>query len=179
MGSPAALHIWIGRAAYFGCAALLIFASLVPMRFNPGGVPAPDLLLALTFSTVLRRPDFAPFWLVFAIFLLADTLSGQPLALWTGIVLISTEFLRTQERRFRELIFPFEWAFFTAVFFLAILANRIILTVALVPVADFGAQMLYFFVTVITYPLVVLFCYAIIHIRKITPGEAVRLGHRL
>jgi len=172
-------QVWSGRLIYFLCAGFLLFLSLVPLGFTPRFLPRPDLLLGLTFAFMLRRPDFTPFWLIAIIFLLSDILLAQPVGLWTAIMVVTAEFVRTQEYRFRELAFPLEWLFVTGTIFLALLANRIILSMSMVPVAGFGSVMLHFIVTVIAYPVVVFLCFFLLRIRKITPDEAIRYGHRL
>ncbi|MCA8868280.1 MAG: rod shape-determining protein MreD [Rhodobacteraceae bacterium] len=178
-GNAVLAGLWLGRLAYFGCAAAILFFALAPLGFVPKFTPQPDLLLCLTFTFVLRRPEFAPVWLVAAVFLLADILLLGPPGLWTAIVVLLTEFTRTQEYRFREQPFLFEWAFVAGAMFLALLANRLLLVVALVPLSSFGAVTLHYLVSVLAYPLVVLFCYFFLRIRKISPDEAIRYGHRL
>jgi len=179
MAEPRGATEWLGRAVYLGCAVVLLFLALVPLRFTPGGIPRPDLTLCLTLAVVLRRPEFAPFWLIGLVFFIDDMLLDRPPGLRTAIVVLSCEYIRTQEYRFRDLVFPFEWAFVVLVMFLALLVNRILLTMAFVPVSGFGLAMLHFFVTVLAYPGTVLFCYAVLRIRKVTPEQAIRFGHRL
>ena len=170
---------WMGRLVYFGCSAVLVFISLAPFGFVPQRTPPPDLLLCLTLTFVLRRPEFAPVWLVAAVFLLADILLLHPPGLWTAIVVVLVEFTRTQEYRFREQPFLLEWAFVAAAMFLALLANRLMLAITLAPLSGFGAVTLHYIVSVLAYPFVVLFCYFFLRIRKISPDEAIRFGHRL
>ena len=67
-----------GSALYVAAALVIVMAGLLPL--GPGWVrwTGPDLLLALTFAWVLRRPDQAPVLLVAAVFLLADLLTLRP-----------------------------------------------------------------------------------------------------
>ncbi len=171
--------VWLGRTVFLGCAAVLLFLALVPLSFTPGLVPRPDLTLCLTFAVVLRRPEFAPFWLIAVVIFVDDILLQRSLGLWTGIVILSCEFIRTQEYRFRDLVFPFEWLFVAGVMFLALLVNRLILTLAFVTPPGFGLEVFHYFVTVLAYPVVVFFCYFVLRIRKVTPDQAIRFGHRL
>jgi len=173
------LGVWMGRVRFLAMAALVVFIALVPSDLGKHLVPAPDLLAGLTLAVVLRRPEFVPFWLLAVVFLLADILEMRPPGLWTAIILLTAEFTRAQEYRLRELAFVFEWAFVAAVMFLALLANRVILMLTLVPQAGFGAVMMHYLVTVLSYPLVVLLCYFVLHIRKVSPNLAIRFGHRL
>jgi rod shape-determining protein MreD len=179
MGDSRAARIWLGRLIFAACGGALIFISLIPLRFNPQLVPRPDLLLALTFAFALRRPEFVPIWLLAGGFLMADILMLRPLGLWTAIVILAVEFSRMQEYRFRELVFPFEWAFVAAVMILALLANRLVLALSMVPQPGFGSVMLHYLTTVLAYPLVVFVCYYILRVQKITPDQAIRFGYRL
>ncbi len=179
MGDMLFTQIWLGRLAFAGCVLILTFASLVPLDFTPTVFAAPDLMFCLVFAFVLRRPDFVPVWLIAGVFFLADILFFRPPGLWTAIVVLTAEFTRTQEYRLRDLVFPFEWAFVAATMFLAVLANRLMLSLVVVPMPGFGAIMRVYLVTAAAYPLVVFFCYFLLRIRKITPGEAIRFGHRL
>lgn len=179
MNKTASGQIWAGRLGLTFCALMLMFISLIPLNFQAPIFPPPDLLFALTFATLLRRPELVPFWLILIIFLLADILLMRPLGLWTALILVAAEFSRPQEYRFRELAVPFEWAFVTGIFFLTLLTYRVILSLSVVPQVKFSTFMLHFLATVLAYPLVVLFCHYVLRIRKLTPEQATQLGHRL
>lgn len=179
MGDTLIARILLGRMAFTACALVLMFVNLVPLGFVPNFTPRPDLLFCLSLVVALRRPEFAPFWLLAIVFLLSDFLTMRPPGLWTAVVLLTVEFIRTQEYRFRELAFPFEWAFVAAVILMALLINRVFLAMAMVPLAGISSIMLHFVVTVMAYPFVVFFCYFVLRIRKVSPDEAVRFGHRL
>lgn len=172
-------RVWLGRTIYTICALVILFVGLVPLGFTPQFLPQPDVLLCVTLAFILRRPDFVPVWLLALIFLLSDILLMRPLGLWTAVVILMVEVSRTQEYRFRELIFPFEWAYVAGAILLALIVNRIVLTLALVPQLGFGTIMLHFLFTVLIYPLVVAFCVLFLRIHKVTPDEAIRYGHRL
>ncbi|NCU20454.1 rod shape-determining protein MreD, partial [Candidatus Falkowbacteria bacterium] len=45
-------------ALYLAIAAVLLFLRLLPISPGTGGLPGPDLMLALTLAWVLRRPDY-------------------------------------------------------------------------------------------------------------------------
>lgn len=179
IGDALVARLWLGRLVVLGVAAAILFIALVPLGFTPRFLPRPDILLCLSFAVALRRPEFLPVWLLAAIFLLADILLLRPPGLWTAIVILAIEFARNQEYRFREAVFPFEWLFVAGIMFLAMLANRLVLTMVFLPVPGFGSEMLYFVVTALVYPIVVAFVSVVLRIRKISPDEAVLLGHRL
>jgi len=179
MDRPVLLGKWMGRLTYFAIAMTILFVDLLPLSFTPSFMPTPDLLFVLTLAIALRRPEFVPDWLVALIFFLADILLMRPPGLWTVAALVATIFTSRQEYRFRDAAFLLEWGFVASVMFLAMLANRMALTIMLVDQPPFGTMMLHFLVTAAIYPLVVAFCYFILRIRKVTPDVAIRFGHRL
>jgi len=172
-------RIWLGRLVFLACTAFVVFLYLIPLRFSAGFLPRPDLLAGLVLAFVLRRPEFVPIWLIALVFFLADLLLLRPPGLWAAVMVGLCAFTRAQEYRLRELGFVFEWVFVAGVLFVAILLNRLILALAVVPQPEFGAVMFHYFVTVLTYPGVVFFCHFFLRLRKITPDQAIRFGHRL
>lgn len=176
MADSVAMRIWLGRALFLASALMLIFFDLVPLGFEPRFVPLPDLLLCLVLAISLRRAEFAPVWLIAPVFLASDLIFMRPPGLWTGIVLISCAFLRQQEYRLREHFFLYEWLTVATTLIVAVLSERAILSLALVPVAEFGRVTLYVLTSVAAYPAVVLFCRYALGIRKVTPREAVMFG---
>lgn len=179
MVDPVLIRLWIGRIVYVLSALLIMFIGLVPLHFIPRFVSGPDLLICVTFAFALRRPDFVPIWLLAGMFLFADLLSMRPPGLWTAVVILAIEVTRLQEYRFRELVFPFEWVYFSGILFLSLVIYRLILSITLVPVPGFGSVMMEYSATVIFYPLVVLVCTYLLQVKKVTPDMAVRYGHRL
>ncbi len=179
MLGPVFLSTWMGRLTYFAVAMAILFFDLLPLSFTPRFTPAPDVLFGLTLAFLLRRPEFVPSWLIALVFLLSDILLMRPPGLWTAIMLMVASLTRGQEYRFRERAFVLEWGYVGGIIFLAMLARRMILFVALVPQIGAGMSMLHYLVTVAVYPLIVFFCYALLGIRKVTPEVAIRFGHRL
>lgn len=179
MGDTLFARLMIGRLAFFACALLLLLINIVPLSFEPGFSSRPDLLLCVVITFALRRPEFVPFWLVAGVMFISDVLTMQPPGLWTAIVVLTVEVIRTQEHRFREQVFPLEWVFVAAIIFLALLVNRMTLGLAMVPLPGFSAMMMHFLMTTLAYPLVVFLCYFLLRIHKVSPDEAVLFGHKL
>ncbi|MFT5639805.1 MAG: rod shape-determining protein MreD [Paracoccaceae bacterium] len=179
MGETVLTRRLFGRLSYACCAFLILFVGLVPFSFIPKNLPGPDLLLCLTFAFVLRRPDYIPVWLLAGAIFLSDVLLLRPPGLWTAIMIFAVEFTRLQEYRFRDLIFPFEWAFVGAIMFLCLISYHLVLSIMIIPQVGFSTTMLHFLTTLVAYPLVVGFCALLLRLRKVTPHEAIRYGHRL
>lgn len=139
---------------------------------------APDLLILLTLAWVTRRPTFVPALFVVVLFLAADFLLQKPPGLWTCLVLMLSEFLRSRSRNLRTLPFWIEWA--TVSFGLAAitLLDRVILSAVLIPQASLGLTLLQLALTIATYPLVVFVSYAFFGISRPAPGEVDAAGRR-
>jgi len=173
------MRVWGGRLVFVTGIALLSFLKLVPLTFVPHIFLPPDLMFSLVLAFALRRPDFVPIWLVALVFLFTDLLLMRPPGLWSGIVVLSCEFLRAQEYRLRDLAFPFEWLFIGGTMLIAFLAAYGVRSLTLLPVPTLGAFLSLLAATWLSYPVVVFICHKFLRVRHITPQEAVRMGRRL
>lgn len=179
MAEGIAARRWGYRALYLGLCFLIVFVRLLPLDAGPGGLPGPDLILCLTFAWVLRRPGYVPLPLVALVLLGTDVLFMRPLGLWAGIGVVAYEVLRQREATSRDLSFPLEWAMVAGVVVSMTVANALILAVFAASQPALGLTLLQMIMTVLAYPLVVLFTSSVLGVRKSAPGEVDRLGHRL
>jgi len=166
-------------ALFSALALLTLFVRLLPLGVMPTGLPGPDLLLCIVLAWVLRRPEYMPALLIAAVFLLEDMLLMRPPGLWALVVLLGAEFLRHRQPLMRELSFPMEWAIVSAVMVAMLLAERLVLSIALVPMPGLGLSFLQLLVTVFAYPIVVLACHYAALVRKPALGEVDALGRPL
>lgn len=173
------LGVALGYMALFaGLTLLTLFLRMLPVN-TMQSIPGPDVLLALAFAWVLRRPDYLPALLVAAVFLTEDFLLMRPPGLWALLVLLATEFLRSREALTRELTFPVEWAMVSAVMITIFIVNRTVLALLLVPQPPLGLSLLQLFLTIAAYPLVVLVSHFLLRVRKPATGEIDSLGRKL
>lgn len=170
---------WIGRTAFVVLALAIVFVRLLPLGGGPDSLPAPDLLVCLTFAWVLRRPDHVPPLLVAAVFLVCDLIFLRPPGLWALIMLAATEFLRAREGLTRELPFPLEWAMVAAVLVVAVLAEALVLGIFMVPATAVGVGLIHALATLVAYPIVVAALWLGLGLRRAAPGEVDRLGRPL
>lgn len=152
MVDPVLARRWSFRLGFVALAGLLLLLRLLPLDIAPGGWPGPDLLLALTFAWVLRRPDFVPAALIAMVFLLDDMLSQRPPGLWAALVLLGSEFLRGRIALLRGQPFLAEWAMVAGVALVMVLAGRLVLALAMVPQAALGPEIMRLLLTVLVYP---------------------------
>lgn len=169
---------WGYRGLFVGLAGVMMFARLLPLSTLAEGVPGPDVLLCLTCAWVMRRSDYVPAVLIAAVFLLQDMLMMRPPGLWSLLVLLGAEFLRTRTAQTRDMPFVLEWMLVGLVMVSLMLANRLVLELAMVPQARLGLTLMQLLLTVATYPSVVLFSRYVLGIRRIAPGDREDRGLR-
>lgn len=154
--SASASYLWGMRAAYLLIGLSLLFAQLLPLDTAPGGWVGPDLVIALTFAWIARRPDLVPVLFVAILFLLADFLLQRPPGLMSALAIVATEALRTRTDDLREIFFPSEWAI-VAAFIFALYTVYLLAWSILMPFdIAYGLVLLQMVLTVLAYPLVVL-----------------------
>ena len=100
--------VWWYRSLFVGFAICLVFLQLLPLNPGPGQLPGPDILLLLVLSWTILRPDIVPVFLVAVVFLISDLLLMRPPGLWTALVLLACEFLRTRRVVLRNVEAPFD-----------------------------------------------------------------------
>jgi len=170
---------WLYRTLFVLAAAALLFLRMLPVGVLPGRLPAPDLLLCLTFAWALRRPEYLPPLLVAAVFLVDDMLTLRPPGLWTLAAVLGTEFLRSRAVLMRDISFLLEWAIVAAVMAAAALATRMVMAVAFVPQPALADGLVHLLLTALSYPLAVLVSHLALGVRKPATGEVDALGRRL
>ncbi|MCI4661413.1 MAG: rod shape-determining protein MreD [Neomegalonema sp.] len=80
-------------------ALLAILTMMVPTGTLASALPAPHLLLAVIFFFTVRRPEYMPPLLVFALGLLADCVTDGPIGAETVALLIASETARPLSAR--------------------------------------------------------------------------------
>jgi rod shape-determining protein MreD len=170
---------WVFRALFVALALLLLFTRLLPLGHAPGTLPGPDLLLCLILAWVVRRPEFLPMPLILIVLLAEDLILMRPPGLWTAIVILATEFLRSRVALTRELNFVVEWMLVAGVMLAMVLAYRLALAVAIVPQPAFGFAIVQFLWSIAVYPLVVGLSLLVLDLRKPAMGEVDDFGRRL
>ncbi|MEM9249456.1 MAG: rod shape-determining protein MreD [Pseudomonadota bacterium] len=179
MIDPITARTWSYRALFFALVLVLAIARLIPTGGAAGGLPGPDLILALTCAWVLRRPAYVPAWLVVAVFLPLDLMLHQAPGLGALAVLLVTEFLRRRQALSRALPFSLEWALVAVVLLVAVAGMQLVLGLFFLPRPPLGLDVIRAIFTAAVYPLAVLFTVYVCKLRKASPGEVDALGARL
>ncbi len=162
---------WVWGAAYFGLSAVLLLLHILPMDIGPKGYPGPDLLLCITFVWVLRRPHYLPPLLIAAAFLLTDILYMRPPGLWTALVVIATEMLRSREATLRELPIGAEMGTVAAILVAMQAVEWLVLLIFGVPQARFGMMLLQLIATLLAYPVVAAVARVVFRVHRLNPAE--------
>ena len=170
---------WRYRTRSVALSFLDVFARLLPLDAGAGRFPGPDVILLLAFVWVLRRPDYVPALLVAVVVLMTDVLFLRPLGLWAACVILGLEFLRSREAASRDLPFLLEWMMVTGVIVSMTLGYVITLALFAVDQPALGLTLIQMIMTILCYPLAVVFSGRILGLRKMAPGAVDQLGHRL
>lgn len=170
---------WIYRGLFLALALGLVFLKLLPLGHSAGALPGPDLVLCLIMAWVVRRPDYIPLTMIVLVVLIEDLILMRPPGLWTALVVMATEFLRSRVALTRELNFVVEWMLVAGLMLGILLAYRLTLAVTLVPQAPFGFAAVQVLWSILLYPLVVGLSHLVLDLRKPATGEIDSFGRRL
>lgn len=156
---------------FIGLSGALLFFQVLPLHTAPRGITGPDFQLCLVFAWVQRRPEFLPPLLLAAVLFFSDLLLMRAPGLWTLLVLAGAEFLRSRHNPSTEMPFPAEWGLTSFVIVASIFLNATILNI-LGP-SDHSVRLAFIqaLMTVTAYPLVVVFCHYVLHLRRPAPGD--------
>ena len=172
-------RVWLYRGIFVGLALFILFVRLLPLGTVPGHLPGPDLLLCILLAWVMRRPDYLPVVMITLIVFLEDVMLMRPLGLWTALVVLATEFLRSRAALTRELSFAVEWMLIAGLMIGLLLAYRLFFAVAFVPQPAFGFALTQTIWSILCYPIVVMASRLILDLRKPAMGELDDIGRRL
>lgn len=189
-------EIWVHRALFLGIALLLLFWRLLPLpsadptlcgagegwcqtKLWLSRAPGPDLLLCIIFAWTMRRPDYLPVLLIAAILLLEDMMLMRPPGLWTGLVILASEFVRGRVALTRELNFAVEWLLVSGLMLALLVIYRLIFAMVLLPQPTFGFALIQVVWSVLCYPVVVFLSRLALDLHKPAMGEVDAYGRRI
>jgi len=179
MGDALRSGVCAYRLAFLGIALALLFFRILPLGTESGDWPGPDILLCLIFAWAMRRPDYLPVWLLALVLLLEDLILLRPPGLWTAVVIIAVEFVRSRIALTRELTFVVEWALVAALMLACLLAYRLVFTLSFLPQPGFGFALMQVLWSILCYPLTVGLSRLAFDLRKPAMGEVDSYGRRL
>ncbi len=169
-------HLWIKRSLYVVLALLILFLHLLPLDTRPDRLPFPDLLIALTYAWVLRRPEYVPVLTIALVMLMADLLLQRPPGLLAALVVMGASYLRSAAFGMRDAGFISEWTTVGAVITAVFVINRVILAILSVEQAALGPVVIQVVLTIAIYPVIVLLSQSAFGVRRksVADGAQVR-----
>ncbi len=174
----AASYLWLMRGTYLLLAFAVVFLHLLPLNTQPDRWPFPDVMIALTFAWVLRRPDYVPMLVVAMVMLMSDLLLQRPPGLLAALVVLGTSYLRSAAPSMRDIGFLAEWSSVAAVTAVVFLLNRVFLSIFSVQQAALGPVIVQLILTIAIYPAVVGFSQSVLGVRRISAADASTVGVR-
>lgn len=196
MIDEATREIWLHRALFVGIALLLMFWKLLPLPIPMTSdcatgetwcafttqlvrLPGPNLLLCIIFAWTMRRPDFLPVLLIAVVVLIEDMLLLRPPGLWTGLVLIASEFVRGRVALTRELNFAVEWLLVSGLMLALLIIYHLVFIMVLLPQPSFGFALMQVVWSILCYPVVVYLSRLVLDLHKPAMGEVNAYGRRI
>lgn len=169
------------RALFLVLVLAHVLFALMPLGAGAPRVPGPDILFCIIAAWMIRRPDYLPWPIVAGSVLLTDFLFLQPPGLWTLLVLIATEILRSRARQEPDSLIQFhtELGLVAGVFTAALLTERAVYALFMLNQPSLGVTLLHLLTTLATYPVVVAGCVYLLGVRRMTPDEANLMGMRI
>jgi rod shape-determining protein MreD len=171
--------LWWHRLLFLAVAALLIFCKLLPLNSLAGHLPGPDILLCMIFAWTVRRPDYLPVLMIAGVVLLEDLLLMRPPGLWTALVILGSEFVRSRMVVTRELSFGIEWLLVAGLMLALFVAYRMAFVLAFVPQPALGFALVQTLWSIMAYPVVVAVSRYGLDLHKPATGELDEYGRRL
>ncbi|UWR33183.1 rod shape-determining protein MreD [Sulfitobacter sp. W027] len=172
-------RLWVMRLSFVALALVILFFHLLPLETIPRSWAGPDLLLGFACAWALRRPEYVPALFLTLVFLLSDLLLQRPPGLWAVLALIGVENLKSRGRHLRDASFAAEWLTVVVILTMVIFANRVLLSLALVPTPSMTLNLTELALTALAYPLIVAVTHGIMGVRKTAPGDLDALGKRV
>lgn len=171
-------HLWMKRGLYLALAVLVMFLHLLPLDSKPDRWPFPDILMALTYAWVLRRPEYVPILAIAFVMLMADLLLQRPPGLLAALVVMGASYLRTAAPGMRDGGFVSEWTTVGAVITAVFVLNRVILAILSVQQAALGPVVIQVVLTIAIYPLIVLLSQSAFGVRRKSVADTTAAGAR-
>ena len=192
----ASREVWLHRVVFVALAIVFLFFRLMPGSYSVPMVcppddmwcpaltwiarmPGPDLLLCIVFAWTMRRPDYLPTLLIAGVVLFQDLLLLRPPGLWTALVVLASEFIRSRVALTRELNFGVEWLLVSAMMVAMLVLYRMVFGLVLLPQPPFGFAMVQVVWSILCYPLVVFLSRVVLDLYKPAMGEVDAYGRRL
>ncbi|SDX11680.1 rod shape-determining protein MreD [Ruegeria halocynthiae] len=161
-----ASYLWVKRSLYVALSVFVLFLHLLPLDAKPDRLPFPDVLIALTYAWVLRRPEYVPILMIAIVMFTADLLLQRPPGLLAALVVLGAAYLHSAAVGMKDTGFVSEWTTVGAVITVVFVLNRLILAILSVQQATLGPVVAQVVLTIAIYPVMVLFSQSAFGVRR-------------
>ncbi len=132
---------------------LMVLIMALPKSFPAFGDAMPALSLMAIFYWSIQRPDLMPGWVVFLTGLFEDLLTGAPLGLNVGILLLIHVVIASQRRFFLSRPFSASWGAFALVALFAMIIKVMLHNALTGYMTTFENGFIHYMLTVSLYPI--------------------------
>ena len=157
---------WWMRTAFVLIAGVILFGALLPLGAGAGRMPGPDILTALAFAWVLRRPDYVPVWILAAVLFVADIVTMRPPGLWAALTVLGIETARSRTGTWADMPFLLELTVVGLILTAVTVANAALSAIFFVDQPPLHHTVIRLFATMCFYPLVVLITDSVFRIKR-------------
>ncbi|MEM6618338.1 MAG: hypothetical protein AAF631_03460 [Pseudomonadota bacterium] len=179
MSEVSPFQVWRARTTFLAVGLGFVAWQVVPFDLSAGRLPWPDVFYCITMVYVIRCPEYAPVWAIFAVFFMRDVLTMAPLGLTTLLMVFGTEIVRANIQAFREYAFGLEWLWVAGIFAGIVLGGHIILGLTLSQAPRLLDQVWLILFTAAAYPVTVFSLKFGFGFERPQPGEFDAYGRRL
>lgn len=170
MADDGPLMIYFHRGLYLATMLVLLAGLLIPVNGGAGGLPGPDLTMALTIAWAMRRPDHLPVISVAAAMLLADLLLLRPPGLMAALTVLAVEFIRNREVEWRGLPFLMEWLIAASIVFAVFVLGALAHAFLVISQPPLGQTLLRMILTAFVLPAFLLLMVYVFRVGRKVPG---------
>ncbi len=163
--------LWLYRLGFVCFGMLSVFMSLLPTEIDFNGWGRPDLVVVLALVWAVRRPYYAPVFMVGLIVFFQDLMLQRPPGLHAALIMIPL--MRLQKRAYRpsDTTFMEEWANAAIALIAIAIATRLILNIAFLDLPRFSVHLSSVIFSIAAYPIVAVISQRILGITPLSLSE--------
>lgn len=164
-------NTWMYRLGFLLIGIALIILRLLPLQTMPRTWAGPDVMMCLVFAWSVRRPDYVPTLFIAAMILLEDFMLQRPPGLHAALIVGACFWLKTKAYTSDERTMTGEILQITSAVLGVLLATRLILSIALLPLPSLSLHLAQSFSTIIFYPVMALISAYVLNVQPIKQSE--------
>ena len=164
-------NTWVYRISFVFLGLALIVLQLLPLQTIPQTWAGPDVMMCLVFAWSVRRPDYVPTLLIASVILLEDFLIQRPPGLHAALIVGASFWLKSKANTADDQTMAGEIVQITIAVLGVLLATRLILALALLPLPSLSVHFAQALSTIIFYPVMALTSALVLNVKPIKQSE--------